>query len=248
MGVDVASFGDAHAHHRRRARGGAQRRRQGHLRQARGLRRREDPARRHPRRRRVRLRVAAPAGRPPAARRPGRADLPGRRRSSAPAPCPTTPRSAPATTSARAPSAARSPTAPATSRSVKVLHQRRNVLRRLRADDQAAARPVRRRRCRRRCASTSSQSRAELFEIVAATGIRTFSASDRQVRQRLRLRHLQADGRVDPGVDATREHILRRRAGVAAGHQRPLPGQHADATAPTRWCRGCRAASARRSS
>ena len=79
LGVDVASFGDAHAATDGRARGRAQRRRQGHLRQARGFRRREDPARRHPRRRRVRLRDAAADGRAPAARRPRRADLPGRR-------------------------------------------------------------------------------------------------------------------------------------------------------------------------
>ena len=72
------------------------------------------------------------------------------------------------------------------------------------------------------------QSRAELFEIVAATGIRTFSGLIAKLRHRHRVRHLQADGRVDPGVDASiRRAHPGRRAGVAAGHQRPLPCQHA---------------------
>ena len=44
---------------------------------------------------------------------------------------------------------------------------------------------------------------------------------------RPRLRHLQAGGRLDPGQPAQRRPRARRRAGVAAGHQRPLPGQHA---------------------
>ena len=63
MGVDVASFGDAHGTTDGALEVVLQRRGQGHLRQARRLRRREDPARRHPRRRRVRVRDAAPAGR-----------------------------------------------------------------------------------------------------------------------------------------------------------------------------------------
>ena len=54
-------------------------------------------------------------------------------------------------------------------------------------------------------------------------------------------------GRVDPRVDELRAHP-RRRAGLAAGHQRPLPGQHPEATAPTRSCRGCPAARSRPSS
>ena len=84
-----------------------------------------------------------------------------------------------------------------------------------------------------------TQSRAELFQIVAATGIRTFSGLIAKLRQRNRLRHLQAGRRLDPRVDLVSEHILDGEARRAAGHQRPLPGQHADATAPTRWCRGC---------
>ena len=51
-----------------------------------------------------------------------------------------------------------------------------------------------------------THSRAELFEIVRATRIRTFSDADREARQRPRLRHLQARGGVDPGVARQRAH------------------------------------------
>ena len=49
--------------------------------------------------------------------------------------------------------------------------------------------------------------------------------TDRALRHRKRLRHMQTRGRVDPCVDELRAHP-RRRAGLAAGQQRPLPGQH----------------------
>ena len=71
-----------------------------------------------------------------------------------------------------------------------------------------------------------SQSRTELFEIVQASGVRTFYRPDRALRHRNRLRHLQAGGRVDPCLHQLRAHP-RRRAGVVAGHQRPFPGQPA---------------------
>jgi nitrite reductase (NADH) large subunit len=67
--------------------------------------------------------------------------------------------------------------------------------------------------------------RAELFSIVAATGIRSFS----ELLTRFgtgAVRDLQADRRLHPGVDVQRSHP-RRRDGRAAGHQRPLPGQPA---------------------
>ena len=69
------------------------------------------------------------------------------------------------------------------------------------------------------------QSRAELFEIVAATEIRTFSGLIERFGTRKGLRHLQTRRRLDPGVDQFGSHP-RRRAGLAAGLQRPLPGQH----------------------
>ena len=86
-----------------------------------------------------------------------------------------------------------------------------------------------------------SQSRAELFEIVSATDRPHLLGADRTLRHRKGLRHLQTRGRLDPGLDEHRAHP-RRRAGVAAGLQRPLPGQHPEATAATRSCRGCPAA------
>ena len=70
-----------------------------------------------------------------------------------------------------------------------------------------------------------SQSRAELFEIISATSIRTFSGLIEQLRHRKGLRHLQTRRRVDPGLDEQRAHP-RRRAGLPAGLQRPLPRQH----------------------
>ena len=49
--------------------------------------------------------------------------------------------------------------------------------------------------------------------------------ADRTARPRPGMRHLQAGGRLHPGQPRARPHP-RRRAGGAAGHQRPLPGQH----------------------
>ena len=56
----------------------------------------------------------------------------------------------------------------------------------------------------------------------------------RRARHRPWLRDLPADGGLDVRV-ARRRVRARRRAGRAAGHQRPLPRQPPEATAPTRW-------------
>ena len=116
LGVDVASFGDAHGRHAGLPRGRGQRRRQPDLRQAGALRRRQDAARRHPGRRRVGLRRAAADGRRAAARRPAGADRTGRIRRRrlrdwVSARCRPPRRSARATTSPRAISPTRSPAA-----------------------------------------------------------------------------------------------------------------------------------------
>ena len=110
LGVDVASFGDAFGTHRRRARGRVRRPGRRRLQEARPLGRRPHAARRHPRRRRVGLRLAAPDGRTPARRRPGVVPAARGLAAGARETCPTTPSSAPATTSPPARSVARSPT------------------------------------------------------------------------------------------------------------------------------------------
>jgi nitrite reductase (NADH) large subunit len=74
LGVDVASFGDAHGT-TGSAPGRAEQPAGRHLRQARHLRRHQDAARRDPGRRRLRLRGAAATDRPAPARRPGRPHL-----------------------------------------------------------------------------------------------------------------------------------------------------------------------------
>ena len=79
-----------------------------------------------------------------------------------------------------------------------------------------------------------SQTREELYEIVLALRINTYQdLLDRYGRDerpgRRRLRDLQAGGRLDhrlPRPDHRRERLRPgRRAGGPAGHQRPLPGQ-----------------------
>ena len=52
-----------------------------------------------------------------------------------------------------------------------------------------------------------AHSRAELFEIVAGAGIRTFSELVARHGQRAGLRHLQAGGGVDPGVARAAGHV-----------------------------------------
>ena len=162
LGVDVASFGDAFADVARRARGCVRRPGGRRLQEARGLRRRADPARRRTRRRRQRLRLAAPDGRPAssAPTRPHgcspRAPRPRPRRT-----CPMQPTSAPATTSAQARSAAPSPTRAApTSPAVKACTKAGTVVRLVPAAGQEAASPPSSRSpvspSATRCASTSS--------------------------------------------------------------------------------------------
>ena len=87
-------------------------------------------------------------------------------------------------------------------------------------------------------------SRAELSRSSMATGLTTFSEIVDAARPRPGLRHLQARRRVDPGHDS--------RAGTSSTASRPrcrtpttTSWPTCSATAPTRWCRGCPAARSR---
>ena len=71
-----------------------------------------------------------------------------------------------------------------------------------------------------------AHSRQELYHLVRLHGIQSFDAIDRPPRPRARLRDLQAGGGVDPRLDLERARPRRPKHLRAAGHQRPLPGQH----------------------
>ncbi len=58
-----------------------------------------------------------------------------------------------------------------------------------------------------------AMSRAELFDVVRVTGLRTFSEIVGPARHRPRLRHLQAGGRLDPGQPGPGRARARGRAG-----------------------------------
>ena len=84
----------------------------------------------------------------------------------------------------------------------------------------------RRRACPRRCASTSrTAAPGAVRDRRRRRGIRTFAELLARYGTGTRLRDLQAGRRLDPRLDVQRAHP-RRRAGRAAGHQRPLPRQH----------------------
>ena len=70
-----------------------------------------------------------------------------------------------------------------------------------------------------------SQSRAELYEIICSDVDQDLLGADRTLRHRKGLRHMQTRRRLDPGFHELRAHP-RRRAGLAAGQQRPLPRQY----------------------
>ena len=72
-------------------------------------------------------------------------------------------------------------------------------------------------------ASTSPYTRQELFQIVKIKRIKTFDELIAEPRPGARLRDLQAGRRLDPGQPVEREHP---RAHHAPGHERSLPGQH----------------------
>ena len=69
--------------------------------------------------------------------------------------------------------------------------------------------------------------RQQLFDIVRVRQVRTFERADLGLGQGPRLRDLPAGGGVDAGVAVER---VRPRPGPRrpAGHQRPVPGQHAE--------------------
>ena len=86
------------------------------------------------------------------------------------------------------------------------------------------------------------QSRAELFEIVSATGDPHLLRADRALRHAEAVATSANPWSRRSSHRPSSDHILDGEQAVAAGLQRPLPGQHPDATAATRWCRGCPAA------
>ena len=167
-----------------------------------------------------------PGADPAAARRRGR-------RGSASTRCPTRRTSARATTSPRA------TICDAIAR--RRLHRRRRASRRARKAGTSCGGcvPLLKRAARGRAeAARASRSTTHLCEHFAhsppgavrprprCSGIRTLRrAASREHGTRPRLRHLQAGRRLDPRVGWQRAHP-RRRAGRAAGHQRPLPRQH----------------------
>ena len=245
LGVDVASFGDAMGGRPDCLEVAGQRRGQPDLRQAGALRRRQDPARRHSGRRRVGLRGAAsrwsasscPATRSRSSRRPdptGGSATGGRRAARRRADLFVQQRHQGRSQGCdrrRLRGRAR----------LEELHQGGHVVRLLRAAAQTAARGRGRRAVARRCASTSASRAPNCSRSSRATEIRTFSG----------LIERFGTGKgcdiCKPVVasilaSTSSDHILDGEQAVAAGLQRPLPGQHPDATAATRWCRGCPAA------
>ena len=88
------------------------------------------------------------------------------------------------------------------------------------------------------------QTRVELFEILRVTGIRTFAELVARFGRGTGCEICKPAVGVDAGLAEHRLHP-RRRAGDAPGHQRPRSSPTCSATAPTRWCPGCRAARSR---
>ena len=223
-----------------------------HLRQAGALRRRQDAARRHPGRRRVGVRHAAADGRRTAARRSAGADRAGRIRRRQ----------------------RRIGRRRAARRRADLLVQQRHQGRSARRDRASGCCDVPALKTCTQAGTTCgscvpllkqlleaegveqskalcehfSQSRAELFEIVSAVHRHPhLLRADRAYGTGQGCDICKPGGRVDPGVDELRAHP-RRRAGHAAGHQRPLPGQHPAQRHATRSCRACPAARSRPSS
>ena len=193
LGVDVASFGDPFADavgdRVDHVRGPGQRR----LQEAGRQQRRPATARRHPGRRRVRLRaLRAPGERGEADAGVARAaDLRAGGRGSRARACRTRPRSARATTSASARSRARSARrSSSTLGEVKACTKAGTGLRRLHAardrHPQRRAQGSRARRDARACASTSRYTRQELFEIVKIKRHRELRRAARQPRHAAR--------------------------------------------------------------
>ena len=222
LGVDVAQFGDA-------CDGGARRHLHGpggrRLQEAVHQRRRPDAARRHLRRRRLAVRHAAPLRRQAAARGAVRPAVHRRReptldaarrragvllqqrqrgRRSAP-PSPTR----------------RSPTFPAIKACTRAGTTCGSCVPMLK---QLLEKSGRRGRARR-CASTSPTPGPSCSTSSRCAASRTFSELIAEHGHGPGLRHLQAGRRLDPRLAAQRARP-RRRAGGAAGHQRPLPRQH----------------------
>ena len=128
-----------------------------------------------------------------------------------------------------------------------VVHDGRHRLRVVRAAAQAAAGRRGASRSPRRCASTSSQSRAELFEIVCGHRDPRRSPVVGALRPRQGLRHLQTGGRLDPGArpaPGTSSTASRPRCRTPTTTSWPTSRR----TAATRWCRGSPAARSRPSS
>ncbi len=209
-----------------RARGDGQQPGRAQLRQARRVRRCVHPARRDLRRRRVEIRAAAPAGRRSPARRPARAHRPGRRRR---ARFRRDARLGPGLLVQRRDEGAdlrRHRRARADRRPRRQgVHAGRDDLRLLRPAAQDAARRERGR---------AEQCSLRALHALAARAVRDRPGDRHQhvhraratARHRSRLRHLQAGRRLDPGQPEQGRSPARRRAGRAAGHQRPLPRQH----------------------
>ena len=214
--------------HPRRARRRLLRPGRGRLQEARALGRREDAARRHPRRRRLRLWIAPPAHRWRPRRRPGRVPhARGRRRR---AHRRAARRGAGLLVQQRhgrvdPPRRARGWLHGC--RGHQVLHQGRSRLRVVRDDGQED------RRDRAREIRSGAQQRAvRALRHVTTSAVRRrprvgahdLQRGDRAVRHRPRLRHLQARTREHP-LDARRHARARGRERDAAGHQRPRDGQ-----------------------
>ena len=101
-------------------------------------------------------------------------------------------------------------------------------------------------RSARRCASTSTLSRAAAVRRRARARADARSArSSARHGTRPRLRHLQAGGRLDPGLARHRARA-RRRAGDACRTPTTTSWPTCRRTAPTRWCRASPAARSRR--
>ena len=231
-GVDVASFGDAFARTARCARDRLRRPRGGRLQEARPLGRRADPAGRHPRRRRQRVRDAASDARRPARRRPGRLPHAGGRRR-----CAGERRAARRRARVllqqrdrRDDPRRRDRRRLHGRRRSEGLHPRRDRVRLVPAAGQEAprhrARPQRREpqhrtvRALRALARPAVRRRPRL-------GAAHVQRDHRALRHRARLRHLQAGHRQHPGLPRPRPRP-RRRDAHPAGHQRPRDGEHAE--------------------
>ncbi len=131
---------------------------------------------------------------------------------------------------------------------VKTVHQGRHRLRRLHAAGHRSVqgRDEEGRQGGRRiiCASTSPTRGPSCSRSSRRRSCGRFADVLADYGQRQWLRNLQAGRGLDPGQPVERRHPAAR-ASDAAGHQRPLPGQHAAGRARTRSCRACPAARSR---